>query len=101
MQMCRRVKDICGQTPELIVATPLIEGTDGTGAKMSSSKGNYVPLAAQPGEIFGEIMSVPDKLVEPYFRALSEWLDSELAVTRGRLKTGAATPDGSEEDPGW
>lgn len=92
MQMCRKVMDICGQTPELVVATSLIEGTDGTGAKMSKSKGNYVPLTAPPGEIFGKIMSVPDRLVQPYFRALSEWLDSELAVTAERVSAGSLHP---------
>ncbi len=92
MQMCRKVMDICGQTPELVVATSLIEGTDGTGAKMSKSKGNYVPLTASAGEIFGKIMSVPDRLVEQYFRALSEWLDPELAVTTERVKAGSLHP---------
>jgi tyrosyl-tRNA synthetase len=92
MQMCRKVMDICGQTPELVVATSLIEGTDGTGAKMSKSQGNYVPLTAPPGEIFGKIMSVPDRLVEPYFRALSEWLDAELAVTTERMTAGTLHP---------
>ncbi|MEQ3550910.1 tyrosine--tRNA ligase [Pseudonocardia nematodicida] len=92
MQMCRKVMDICGQVPELVVATSLIEGTDGTGAKMSKSKGNYVPLTAPPGEIFGKIMSVPDRLVEPYFRALSEWLDPELAVTAERIAAGSLHP---------
>lgn len=92
MQMCRKVMDVCGQTPELVVATSLIEGTDGTGAKMSKSKGNYVPLTAPPGEIFGKIMSVPDRLVEPYFRALSEWLDPELAITSERVEAGTLHP---------
>ncbi|WP_239396599.1 tyrosine--tRNA ligase [Frankia sp. CiP3] len=92
MQMCRHVMHICGQPPELVVATALIEGTDGTGAKMSKSKGNYVPLAAPAGEIFGKIMSVPDRLVEPYFRALSEWRDSELAIVGERLAAGSLHP---------
>lgn len=92
MQMCRKVMDICGQTPELVVATSLIEGTDGSGAKMSKSKGNYVPLTASPGEVFGKIMSVPDRLVEPYFQALSEWLDSELAVAAERVAAGSLHP---------
>jgi tyrosyl-tRNA synthetase len=92
MQMCRKVMDICGQIPELVVATPLIEGTDGTGAKMSKSRGNYVPLTALPGEIFGKIMSIPDRLVEPYLRALSEWRDSELAVISERMKVGSLHP---------
>ncbi|WP_028478286.1 tyrosine--tRNA ligase [Nocardia sp. CNY236] len=92
MQMCRKVMDICGQTPELVVATSLVEGTDGTGAKMSKSKGNYVPLTADAAEIFGKIMSVPDRLVEPYFKALSEWQDSELAVAAQRISAGTLHP---------
>ncbi|MPZ81980.1 MAG: tyrosine--tRNA ligase [Actinophytocola sp.] len=92
MQMCRKVMDICGQTSELVVATSLIEGTDGTGAKMSKSKSNYVPLTAPPGEIFGKIMSVPDRLVEPYFRALSEWRDAELAIANERVQAGSLHP---------
>lgn len=92
MQMCRKVMDVCGQAPELVVATPLIEGTDGTGAKMSKSKGNYVPVNAAAEEIFGKVMSVPDRLVAPYFRALSEWRDSELDVTRERLASATLHP---------
>jgi tyrosyl-tRNA synthetase len=92
MQMCRKVMEICGQQPELVVATALIEGTDGSGAKMSKSRGNYVPLTAPPGEIFGKIMSVPDRLVEPYFKALSEWRDSELSVVRDRLSIASLHP---------
>jgi tyrosyl-tRNA synthetase len=92
MQMCRKVMEICGQAPELVLATSLIEGTDGTGSKMSKSKGNYVPLTADAGEIFGKIMSVPDRLVGPYLRALSEWRDSEIAVTEKRVADGTLHP---------
>lgn len=92
MQMCRKVMEICGQTPELVLATSLIEGTDGTGAKMSKSKNNYVPLTAGPGEIFGKLMSIPDRLAAPYFRALSEWQDSELALVEERIAAGTLHP---------
>jgi tyrosyl-tRNA synthetase len=92
MQMCRKVMEICGQEPELVVATALLEGTDGTGAKMSKSRGNYVALTAPPGEIFGKVMSVPDRLMEPYLKALSEWQDAELAVLTERLRDGSAHP---------
>jgi tyrosyl-tRNA synthetase len=92
MQMCRKVMEICGQAPELVVATFLLEGTDGTGAKMSASRGNYVPLTATPGEVFGKLMSVPDRLVEPYLRALSEWQAPELATVTRRLDNGSLHP---------
>ena len=92
MQMCRKVMEICGQEPELVAAVPLIEGTDGSGTKMSKSKGNYVPLTAGPGEVFGKLMSVPDRLVAPYFKALSEWTDEELAISAHRLADGSLHP---------
>jgi tyrosyl-tRNA synthetase len=92
MQMCRKVMEICGQEPELVVATALLEGTDGTGAKMSKSRGNYVPLTAPSGEIFGKVMSVPDRLMEPYLKALSEWQSQELAILAERLAHGTAHP---------
>jgi len=92
MQMCRKVMEICGQEPELVVATALLEGTDGTGAKMSKSRGNYVPLTAPPGEMFGKVMSVPDRLMEPYLKALSEWQAGELVILAERLANGSAHP---------
>lgn len=92
MQMCRKVMEICGQEPEIVVATSLLEGTDGSGAKMSKSRGNYVALIASPGEMFGKLMSVPDRLTQPYLRALSEWQEPELAIVSQRLADGSLHP---------
>ncbi|MFE2639377.1 tyrosine--tRNA ligase [Streptomyces scopuliridis] len=84
MQMGRKVMEIAGQKPQLVISMPLIEGTDGTGAKMSKSKGNYIPLTAASDDIFGKIMSIPDRLTVPYLKAWTEWTDTEVdaAVTR-------------------
>jgi tyrosyl-tRNA synthetase len=49
-------------------------------------------LTAPAGEIFGKIMSVPDRLVQPYFCALSEWRDCEFAVVGERLATATLHP---------
>lgn len=92
MQMCRKVMEICGQEPELVAAVPLLEGTDGTGAKMSKSRGNYVPLTSPPGEVFGKLMSVPDRLVEPYLKYLSEWQGPEIALATRRVAEGSLHP---------
>lgn len=90
MQMCRRVMEVSGQRPEAIIATGLIEGTDGTGAKMSKSKGNYVGLAFSPDDVFGKLMSAADRLFPDYLRTLTELLDSEVELllslaARGRI----------------
>ncbi|PYC77341.1 tyrosine--tRNA ligase [Streptomyces tateyamensis] len=92
LQMCRKVMEIREQTPEIIITTPLIEGTDGTGAKMSKSKGNYVGLSSSPDEIFGRVMSIPDHLIEPYLKQLTEWTDEEITTVTGRVADGTAHP---------
>lgn len=92
MQMGRKVMEICGQTPQLVAATSLIEGTDGTGVKMSKSRNNYIPLSATSTEMFGQLMSVPDRLVEPYLKALSEWSDEEIAIATMRVQAGSIHP---------
>ena len=92
MQMCRKLMDISGQVSEIVAVTDLIEGTDGTGSKMSKSKNNYIPVAAEPTEIFGKLMSIPDKLIKPYLKALTEWHDSEVDLVMERINAGSAHP---------
>ncbi|MFD4433903.1 tyrosine--tRNA ligase [Nocardia sp. NPDC058497] len=86
MQMCRRVMENHGQDPEIILATGLIEGTDGSGAKMSKSKGNYVGLAFEPKDMFGKLMSAADRLLPDYLAALTELLDPEIALLQEMLQ---------------
>ncbi|MFG2190914.1 tyrosine--tRNA ligase [Streptomyces sp. NPDC048639] len=86
LQMGRRLMELKGQQPQLVVTMPLIEGTDGTGAKMSKSKGNYVGLTATADDVFGKIMSVPDRLMEPYLKAWTEWTDEEIALALSRIE---------------
>ncbi|WP_030711165.1 tyrosine--tRNA ligase [Streptomyces sp. NRRL F-2580] len=92
LQMCRKVMEISEQTPEVVITTPLIEGTDGTGAKMSKSKGNYVGLTATPDDVYGRLMSIPDHVTEPYLKLLTEWTDEEIQVITKRLAEGTAHP---------
>jgi tyrosyl-tRNA synthetase len=94
MQMCRRVMENAGQTPEIIIATGLIEGTDGTGAKMSKSKGNYVGLAFEPKDVFGKLMSAADRLLPAYLRALTARLDPEIELLQQMMSSREIHPMG-------
>ncbi|PGH51054.1 tyrosine--tRNA ligase [Streptomyces sp. Ru87] len=85
LQMGRKLMELRGQQPQLVVTMPLIEGTDGTGAKMSKSKGNYVGLTATADDVFGKIMSIPDRLMEPYLKAWTEWTDEEVTLALSRV----------------
>lgn len=88
LQMGRTVMDIVGQRPQLVVTMPMIEGTDGTGAKMSKSLGNGIALTEAPAEMFGKVMAIPDRLIVPYLRAWTEWTDAEIEAVESRLADG-------------
>ncbi|MCC3771856.1 tyrosine--tRNA ligase [Streptomyces sp. UNOC14_S4] len=92
LQMGRKLMELKGQKPQLVVTMPLIEGTDGTGAKMSKSKNNYVALSAPADDVFGKIMSVPDRLMEPYLKAWTEWTDAEVAQALSRVEDRSLHP---------
>ncbi|MGK5446164.1 tyrosine--tRNA ligase [Streptomyces radiopugnans] len=92
MQMGRKVMEIYGKKPQMITTVPLIEGTDGSGAKMSKSKGNYIALNSSADDVFGRIMSIPDRLMVPYLRAWTEWTDGEIDQVTARIEKGTLHP---------
>ncbi|MFD8597346.1 tyrosine--tRNA ligase [Kitasatospora sp. NPDC059646] len=92
LQMCRRVQTAHGQQPEVVLATGLIEGTDGTGAKMSKSKNNYVGLAFPAEEMFGRLMACADRLLPDYLRLLTELLDEEVELLLAQAADGRRHP---------
>src|SRR5207247_691850 len=54
-----------------------LEGTDGV-KKMSQGLGNYVAITQTPDELFGRLMSLPDTLMEKYFRLTTDLTDEEI-----------------------
>ncbi|MEX1014526.1 MAG: tyrosine--tRNA ligase [Candidatus Paceibacterota bacterium] len=69
--MGRTVQKHFGIKEQDIITVPLIEGIDGA-KKMSKSYGNYIGLDDEPNDMFGKIMSIPDKLIDKYFENLTE-----------------------------
>ncbi|NGZ96149.1 MAG: tyrosine--tRNA ligase [Nitrospira sp. WS110] len=59
-----------GQEPQIVITMPLLEGTDGV-RKMSKSVGNYIALEDKPGEMFGKVMSISDRLMNRYYELLT------------------------------
>lgn len=66
----RRVQRQYNMPEQDIMTLPLLEGTDGA-HKMSKSFGNYIALDAEPNDMFGKIMSIPDALLSKYFMLLT------------------------------
>lgn len=67
----RPLQERFGQPPQVVATLPLLEGTDGA-QKMSKSLGNAVGVTDSPEEIFGKLMSIPDKLTPKYFELLTD-----------------------------
>jgi len=66
----RTVMEAYGLEPQVVLTTPLLLSWDG--AKMSSSLGNNIPLAAPPEEQFGRTMRIPDTMLEDWYRLVVE-----------------------------
>jgi tyrosyl-tRNA synthetase len=69
--MGRQLQEAYGQKPQVVLMTPLLEGTDGVN-KMSKSLGNYIGINETPDEIFGKVMSISDELMLRYYEILTE-----------------------------
>jgi tyrosyl-tRNA synthetase len=67
--VARALQENAGQMPEVIIALPLLEGTDGVN-KMSKSMGNSIGITEAPGEAYGKILSIPDTLTAKYWSLL-------------------------------
>ncbi len=61
----RDVQRAYGQTPQIALTTPLLEGLDGVN-KMSKSLDNYIGVSESPEVMFKKAMQVPDALVYRY-----------------------------------
>ncbi len=84
----RHLQKEAGQSPQVAVILPLLEGTDGV-QKMSKSLGNYIGVAEPPGEIFGKAMSISDELMLRWYELLT---DVDVADLRQRLADGREHP---------
>ena len=68
--MGRILQEKAGQKPQVIITTRITAGLDGV-KKQSKSLGNFVAIGDGPREMFGKVMSLPDKLVRDWFEVYS------------------------------
>ena len=88
----RQLQENYGQTPQVVITMPILEGLDGV-QKMSKSLGNYIAIADRPDEMFGKIMSVSDELMWRYFELLSFRSMDEINGWRRECEDGANPRD--------
>ena len=100
----RTIQKKYGQTPQDILTTVMLEGTDGR--KMSTSWGNVINIIDESSDMYGKVMSVKDELMEKYFtlctdlsiEEISKILDGDPKSAKMRLAREIVTIYHSESD---
>lgn len=89
----RKLQQGLGQKPQIaIIMGELLPGTDGE-LKMSKSMGNHIPLLAEPWDMFGKVMSVPDKAMPIYHRLILGWTPAQMQELESGLASGKLHPN--------
>src|SRR3989344_1098464 len=73
-----------------VLTTPMILGTDGN--QMSKSTGNCVWLDDSETDMFGKLMSVPDKQIVPYLANVTDVPMGKVNEVKDGLKAGSVHP---------
>ena len=83
----REIQREYGQEPQVILTMPLLEGTDGV-EKMSKSLDNYVAFTDIPEDMYGKTLSIPDTLIMPWFRLVTDTPDERIAEIGAAMERG-------------
>ena len=70
-----------GLEPQVVMTTPLLEGTDGV-EKMSKSLGNYVGVTEAPEVMYAKLLSISDSLMWRYYALLTDPTPAALEAER-------------------
>jgi len=87
----RVLQEIYGQTPQVLLTLPILPGLDGV-QRMSKSLGNYVGVTDPPGEMFGKVMSIPDRVLATFWRLVTDADEGELTSVARELADPAINP---------
>jgi tyrosyl-tRNA synthetase len=91
MTAARKIMTTLGERPNIAIILGILPGTDGE-VKMSKSLGNHIPLLSTPEDMYGKVMSVPDKAMGQYMRLVTRWTPDRIAEVEAGLRSGALHP---------
>lgn len=87
----RKIMTYLGEKPNIAVIMGILPGTDGE-VRMSKSMGNYIPIDTTAEDMYGKLMSVPDKAMPLYFRLVTRWTATEVAALEKDIVSGKIHP---------
>jgi len=87
----RKIMTYLGEKPNIAIIMGILPGTDGE-VRMSKSMGNYIPINTTAEDMYGKLMSVPDKAMSLYFRLVTRWTAVEISSLEGEIAAGKIHP---------
>jgi tyrosyl-tRNA synthetase len=87
----RKLMSALGDEPNVGIIMGILPGTDGE-IKMSKSLGNHIPLNSTAEDMFGKVMSVPDKAMGHFMRMVTRWTAPQIAEKEAALKASQLHP---------
>ena len=87
----RKIMTYLGEKPNIAVIMGILPGTDGE-VRMSKTLGNYIPINTTADDMYGKLMSIPDKAMPTYFRLVTRWAASESTALEQAITSGKTHP---------
>ncbi|MFO8035469.1 MAG: tyrosine--tRNA ligase [Anaerolineales bacterium] len=87
----RKLMSSMGKKPNVAITMSILPGTDGE-VRMSKSIGNDIPIAGDPNDMYGKVMSLPDHVMPEYFRLVTRWTPREIQDLERALEEGELHP---------
>ena len=87
----RVLQELHHQPPQIIMTLPVLVGLDGT-QRMSKSLGNYIGVTDAPADMYGKVMSLPDRVMDAYWKLVTDATPEELAEIERALADTARNP---------
>ncbi|MCY4071916.1 MAG: tyrosine--tRNA ligase [Chloroflexi bacterium] len=89
----RKLQTGLGQKPQIaLIMGESLPGTDGD-VKMSKSLGNHIPLLSEPWDMYGKVMSLPDKAMGIYHKLILGWTPARVEDLERKLRSGESHPN--------
>lgn len=82
----RKLMPLFGKEAQSAIAMKLILGSDGR--PMGKSLQNYIPITAEPNDMFGKVMSLVDSVVWDYFELVTRIPMNEIETMKNGVESG-------------
>ena len=87
----RKLMTALGKKPNIAIIMSILPGTDGV-IRMSKSLSNDIPITGDPKDMYGKLMSIPDKAMGIFSRLVTRWTPAEIVQFEAEINSGRLHP---------